>query len=89
MNAKLILNAFLFLAVLGLFALALMKEDNNKATISSVRMEAGIGRREVNDNYLSIEVLEIEGCEYVYVGNVYRSGITHKGNCKNSFHLIN
>ena len=30
-----------------------------------------------------IDIIEIDGCEYVRFIGYYKGGITHKGNCKN------
>jgi len=39
------------------------------------------------------EIIEIEGCEYIYVsvnsGYAGGLGLTHKGNCKNPIHNCN
>jgi len=49
--------------------------------------ETNIEKKELNYYYggSEINVLTIEGCEYLIIGNDSRS-VTHKGNCNNPIH---
>lgn len=32
-------------------------------------------------------VILIDSCEYIFIMDGYRLGITHKGNCSNTYHM--
>jgi len=34
----------------------------------------------------AVRILEIDGCEYVFVKDGYSGGLSHKGNCSNREH---
>lgn len=38
-------------------------------------------------DYEFVHVYEYEGCEYLYLRDKNRAGLTHKGNCKNPIHV--
>ncbi len=37
----------------------------------------------------TVQIMEFEGCEYVYLRRYGSVTITHKGNCKNTIHAPN
>ncbi len=44
-----------------------------------------VNAESVNDFEVSndgVQILEIDGCQYVWCKNGYGAGLTHKGNCK-------
>ncbi len=45
--------------------------------------ETTVSKKSMNEQYFGspIEILTIDSCEYIYIGNDTRS-LTHKGNCK-------
>lgn len=34
-----------------------------------------------------VAIIEVDGCEYVFVKHGYGGGLAHKGNCKNHEHI--
>lgn len=46
--------------------------------------------KSVNRGGQKFEVIQIDGCEYIYHAIFSREGLlTHKGNCKNPIHIYN
>lgn len=76
-STKLTRNLAKLMLVAVLFSTISCKEEN--ATSKSVNAER------INDYEVSnqgVQILTIDGCEYVWCKNGYGAGLTHKGNCK-------
>lgn len=52
-------------------------------TASCVK-EANVNKRELKEVVINtnVEVIEVDGCEYIYISNGNASWGSHKGNCK-------
>ena len=64
--------------LVALFAIALM----------TASCEGGKGGDTIPLGNRTLQTIEHEGCEYVYLRRYGSVSITHKGNCKNPIHRI-
>lgn len=64
------------LALLGvIFTSCAPQTESNKKVTSEDLVSQDIKNH-------GVQILTIDGCEYVWVKNGYGAGLTHKGNCK-------
>ncbi len=65
------MRKYILLIAVALSSCAEPKQESKEPKIISV-----------NNGYSGLQVVEIDGCEYVYNSQYQRAIICHKGNCK-------
>ena len=60
-----------------------MKNDDNPQIMINIKKILACNNGKAN---LSLNIQEIDGCEYIVSENGYGNIVSHKGNCKNPFH---
>jgi hypothetical protein len=74
-NTKLLRN-LLYTMLVAVFFVGCKEVPRSNGSVDATRID------DYEVSYSGVQILTIDGCEYVWCKNGHGAGLTHKGNCR-------